>query len=296
MRNFNFFLASFFIGFVYFGILTFTAIKAEQVLSLTANLYYYSEPLPLKNPYKEILKEIEIDARAVVSLKVDKNGKETILYKKNEDALLPIASLTKLMTALVIFDLKETYNPFLSLPISKEAAFQKGVSILSEGELLTVEALVHISLIESSNDAAFALSEMIGEENFVNLMNIYAKNIGLEKTKFINSTGLNDGKENLSTANDVALLAKTIKENYPQIFEITRKKEYEVLKPNGSFRHLSKNTNVLLFEYPQISGGKTGFTNEAKGCLVIIVDTKDGYIINIILGANDRFEEMRKLI
>ena len=254
----------------------------------------------------ENLKDLEIEAKASIVVEIDNKGNERILFEKNSEEPLPIASLTKLMTALVVFDLDETYSLSQLILITKEALLQESNSKYGDlrvGEKLSVENLLHIMLLESSNDAAFALTTPIGEGGFVGLMNFYAKNVGLGNTQFVNSSGLepDDPKEpkNFSTTIDLAKLAKYILENYPQIFEITSKQHYEVLKPDGFVHHfIPQNTNKLLGEIPKIIGGKTGWSPEAKGCLLLILKNPKGnsYFINVILGSNDRFGEMRKIV
>ncbi len=240
----------------------------------------------------EKLKNLEIDAKAVISVKVDSQGNEKILFEKNSEEPLPIASLTKLMTALVVFDLNETYYPSQLITITKEAVLQEGSSKYSDlriGEELSVEELLHIMLIESSNDAAFALSQPLGQEGFEGVMDLYARNLGLLNTQFANPTGLEsdnpEAPKNFSTAKDLSKLAKYILKNYPQIFEITNKRSYEVLKPDGSVHHfIPQNTNELLGEIPEIIGGKTGWSPEAGGCLLLVLKNSrdNNYYINVI--------------
>ncbi len=258
----------------------------------------------------ERLKNLEIKAKAAISVEIDNQGNERVLFEKNSQQLLPIASLSKLMTALVILDLDETYNLSQLITITKEAVEQEGSSKygdLTAGESLSVENLIYIMLIESSNDAAFSLTEPIGKKGFVGLMNIYAKELGLKNTYFVNPTGLDPddsrNPSNYSTAEDLVKLTKYILENYPQIFEITTNQSYEVLMPNGLTHHfISENTNKLLGESvnwrTKIIGGKTGWSLSAGGCLLLVIESpkNNSYFINIILGAKDRFNEMRKII
>lgn len=254
----------------------------------------------------ERLRNLEIEAKVVISVEIDSQGNEKILFEKSSQQLLPIASLSKLMTALIIFDLNGTYNLSQLITITKEAVEQEGSSKygdLKAGESLSVENLLYIMLIESSNDAAFALTEPIGEKGFIGLMNIYAKELGLKNTYFVNSTGLDPddsrNSPNYSTAEDLVKLTKYILRNYPQIFEITINQSYEVLMPNGLTHHfIPENTNKLLGEVPDIIGGKTGWSFSAGGCLLLVIENSknNSYLINIILGAKDRFNEMRKLI
>jgi len=262
--------------------------------------------LRLEKLRTERLENLEIAAKAVISVEIDGQDRERILFEKNSKEPLPIASLTKLMTALVIFDLDETYNFSQLVPITKEAVEQENSSKYGDlkiKESLSVENLLYIMLIESSNDAAFALAELIGEKPFVELMNLYAKDLELKNTQFVNPTGLDPDDPydplNFSTNRDLVRLSKHILKKYPQIFEITTNKSYEVLNPDGSVHHfIPENTNELLGETPGIIGGKTGWSPTAGGCLLLILENpqKDSYFINIILGAGDRFAEMRKLI
>jgi D-alanyl-D-alanine carboxypeptidase len=122
-------------------------------------------------------------------------------------------------------------------------------------------------------------------------MNLKAKKIGLKNTFFADPTGLS--AQNVSTVNDLMTLAKYILKNYPEIAQITTIKNYEL-------DNLGKitNTNQLLTDVPEIIFSKTGFTNYANGCLLIAINNleNNNYLINIILGADDRFLEMKKLI
>ncbi len=254
----------------------------------------------------ENFKNLKINARAAISAEIDNKGNEEILFEQNSEKFLPIASISKLMTALVVFDLKQTYNFSQIITISKEAVEQEGNSkwgSLKEGEKMSVENLLYMMLIESDNDAAFALTEPIGEEGFVGLMNINAENLGLDSTRFFNPTGLEPDDPtksiNYSTARDLVKLAKYILERYPQIFEVTDNQSYSVLRPNGAFHHfIPENTNKLLEKVPEIIGGKTGWAPAASGCLLIIMKEpkRDGYFVNVVLGTNDRFGEMQKII
>lgn len=255
---------------------------------------------------RENFKNIEINAKAVISVKVDKQGNKKILFEKNSQEQLAIASLAKLMTAFVVFDLDETYSFFDLISITKGAVDQEGSSRyrdLKVGEKLSVENLLYIMLLESSNDAAFALADPIGTKAFINMMNIYAQDIGLENTHFINSTGLEpddpNQAKNYSTARDLVKFTDYAFRKQPRLFEFTTNQTQTIINEDGSVHHvILENTNKLLEEVPEIIGGKTGWTPSAGGCLLIILDDPDSgdYYINIVLGAKDRFAEMRKII
>jgi len=258
-----------------------------------------------KSQYSEV-QGLKLEAGSAISVLITSNGSRKILYEKNIFAEKPIASLTKLMTALVA---EKTYEGDEVLTVTKEAVSQEeDKGMLKEGEGLFLSELLHSVLIESSNDAAWVIAEgktsnkdyFVDEDEFVALMNLEAQNLGMRNTKFINPTGL-DGWENYSSCEDLTRLSQHIIEKYPEIFEISKNRFYEVSFPDGSPHHfIHENTNKLLGEIPGIIGGKTGYTEEAGGCvLVILEDEKGNHIINIILGASSteaRFEEMRKLI
>jgi D-alanyl-D-alanine carboxypeptidase (penicillin-binding protein 5/6) len=241
---------------------------------------------------------LEIEAKAAISLRLNqkKRIKEKILFSKNENEILPIASLTKLMTALVIIESPENYPFKKEIKISKEAALQEDVpeyGNLKAGEKKTIDELLNLMLVFSSNDAAFALAEQIGIENFVNKMNEKIKEIGLENTHFSNPTGLdpenlkwsfeNKNYFNYSTGKDLILLGKYILENYPLIFEFSNQKN-----------------KIQFLENQHLIGMKTGYTDEAGGCIFLIFSNDNGdYFLNVILGTKskeERFFQMQKLI
>lgn len=276
--------------------------KKAQVLP--TNLEDNSEK---KEKYSyERLKNFDVRAKSALSVRLEGNH-EVILYEKNPDRPLPIASLTKLMTSLVAL---EVYNPSQLLYISKEAVDQEeNFGNLKVGERLSVNNLIHIALMESSNDAAFALAQGIyspdktfGKENFVTLMNKEAHYIGLKNTYFFNPTGL-DGENyvNYSTANDLARLIIYIIKKKPEILEISNKNYYIVLTPEGKIHHIiSQNRNELVGEIPGLVGGKTGYTEEAGGCIITVFKNESGdYLINVILGSENskaRFIETKRLL
>ncbi len=231
---------------------------------------------------------LSLNAKSAISVKTNLENFEKILFKKEEKTPLPIASLTKLMTALVVFE--EGYDLKEEILISKKASSQEDVPIfgnLKEGEKLKIEDLLELSLVYSSNDAAFALSEKV--PNFVEKMNTLSQKLGMENTHFSNPTGVNS---NYSTAEDLVKLAKYILKNYPQIFEISRRPPKYKLD-NGIYN---------IFVPKEIVGGKTGYTPEAGGCLLFIFRDEEQpniFYINLILGASsvqERVEEMQKLI
>ncbi len=245
--------------------------------------------LPLRNWEAGSL---DLSASAAISVEVG-SGKSKVLFNKNEEKRLPIASLTKLMTAAIILD---HYDLTQKITISQQAIAQEGEQgVLQAGQTLTIKNLLYITLMESSNRAAYALAEYIGNDQFVAAMNAYALNMGLSGTHFADASGLDS--TSYSTAKDLVVLTQYLFDHYPLFREIISQKQYNVYMEDGTFHHTLVNTNELLGQ-SNIVGGKTGFTTDAKGCLMTIqVSPKQGdYIINVVLGSDDRFKEMQNVI
>jgi len=246
-----------------------------------------------------------IDALSAVSMAANSH-EEKIVFEKNSDVIVPIASLSKIMTAYVALKNYELSDSIIMTQKIVQTEENKGNFRI--GERLTVEQLVASALIESSNDAAMAIAEIMGEKKFVSLMNQEAKALGLKHTYFVDSIGLDPdngiGGYNYSTAKELALLMEHIlKEshndpNLAKMIEIMRKEEYDIMLTNGNFHHKAISTNKILDEFPNMLGAKTGQTPKAKQCFLVILPKPkgDGYLISVILGSNDRFGEMKTII
>ncbi len=247
------------------------------------------------------VENLEVEAKSAISVFLNNQSGEKLLLKKNINQELPIASLAKLMTALVVL---ENYDLSKEIKISSQAVNQKeDFGRLEIGMTYRVEYLLYPLLMESSNDAAFALAndyDGMTERKFVELMNLEVEKLNLTDTFFDNPTGLDPEesktKINYSTVADLAKLTKELLKK-PLIWEILSTAKYNLYGPELI------NTNELLFDgsaswRTSIIGGKTGYTEEAGKCilLVIIAPKSSGYLINVILGTNDKFGEMKKLI
>jgi len=276
-----------------------------QFLAAQANQLILEQKLRNSEPFRnKNIPDLEIEAKSAISVLSDNEGKEKVLFEKENNQKLPIASLTKLMTAWVVL---EYYDLSKEIIISKKASNQYGdIRRLEEGRTFPVKYFLYPLLMESSNGAAFALAndyEEMSERNFVELMNQEAKKIGLDDTFFNNPSGLDpeDSKTemNYSTANDLVKLTKKLLEK-PLIWDILSIPRYSEYGPELI------NTNRFLIDDPadwqeKIIGGKTGYTDKAGGCLLLVIKAprNQGFLISIILGADgkeNRFEEMRKLI
>ncbi len=237
---------------------------------------------------------LELSAESAISIEFTAD-QEKVLFKKNENKKLFIASLTKLMTAAVVLD---NYNLSQKVRIEKEDADQGGY--LDVGDFFSIKTLLYVSLIESDNSAAYALSRVMGEDTFVKLMNEKANEFGLFNTHFFNSVGFG---LNYSTAMDLAKLSEKLIKEYPLIFKISSIPEFKVYSYDGKFHHNAVSTNKLLVDTSinwrdGILGGKTGSGKFVKENLILVLNSADdrGYLINVILKSNDRFGEMKKLI
>ncbi len=262
---------------------------SASVLGPTQDFQLQNESPGVQVPAVAENAEPDISAESAISVRSDLYGAKNILFEKQSLEKLPIASLTKLMTAIVVL---ENYNlsdtGVVTVVADAQSPMKQDVKL---GDVMSVQDFLDIMLVGSSNKSAYALADMIGVEKFVGLMNQKADDLGLKITHFKDPTGLSP--ENVSTAYELAQLAEYILNNYPQIAEVSKQKELYVPKFGNVI-----NTDELLDEPLSAVFSKTGFTNEAKGCLLLVLkDSKSAdYFINVILGANDRFSEMQKLI
>ncbi len=251
-----------------------------------------------------------IEAEGAFSLYYDTDNQK-VLYEKNPDTEMPIASITKMMTALVAF---EKYDLNDSIEVTEsDIVTRTEFRDFRAWNKTTIEELLYQMIIESNNSGAFAIALISDRflkqnngsvETFVLDMNRMAKEIGLERTAFINPSGL-DTKDNYnsSTPREIALFSKYLIENNGLILNISKMPSYRLYSPDKTIYYEALNTNVFLREgdkewQERIVGGKTGWTRTALGCLFVVLEAPqgDGYIINVVLGAEDRFLEMEKLI
>lgn len=231
---------------------------------------------------------------------------EKVLYEKDPDKKRPLASIAKLMTALVA---KEIINEGTMIPITADALKQAGDNGLRSGERFSYKKLSDLVLLVSSNDGAYALSAAAGtlldpnspETAFVKAMNVRARELGLSSTTFRNPTGLDISKDeagSYGTAREVAKLMSYILLNYPELIEETTVSK-AVIDSEGGEAHAAYNTNLVVGEIAKVIGSKTGYTTLAGGNLVMAFDAGlDRPIVAVVLGSSyqGRFSDMVKLI
>jgi D-alanyl-D-alanine carboxypeptidase len=277
------------------------------LLLLPGNNYYLDLELTPQEPYiQDIPVEIELPSRYPVrksdigdpliyarsAVVVDVNSSATLYAKNPLEALKP-ASTTKVMTALVALK----HYPLEKIITVKKADRSKGQTMnLLTGERMTVENLLYGLLMQSGNDAAFALAENFdgGYFAYVEEMNKLAEKYHLENTQFRNVSGI-DQEGHFTTVRDLARLAAIAMKN-PIFSQIVSTREKTVTDIDNLITHRLNNRNELLGIVEGIKGVKTGWTESARECLVTDTERSGNEVITAVLGSNDRFGESQKLI
>lgn len=237
-------------------------------------------------------KKPELTAKAAISYDT---ATDTLLYSKYGDEKLPIASLTKIMTATIALENMDLSD---QITVSKSAATIGEDSMgLTEGEVLTLEELLYGLLLNSGNDAAEAIAQgsKFGRADFLHLMNKKAEDLGLTNTRFSNPSGLQGDGTQYSTVKDLLVLTRYAlqKESFARIAAT-----YEHhIQSNAKHKEFTLyNETNLLTTYPGVKGVKTGFTDEAGMCLVSYLDYRGHKIIAILLNSSNRRQEMMELL
>ncbi|MEK4223154.1 D-alanyl-D-alanine carboxypeptidase family protein [Bacillus sp. FSL W8-0116] len=241
---------------------------------------------------KPVEAKLSISAKSAVLM--DQNSGR-ILYEKDPHEIKRIASITKIMTAIVAIESGKLND---TVKVSERAVHTEGSSLyLQPGEKIKLKDLVYGLMLRSGNDAAVAIAEHVGGsvEGFVFLMNQKAKEIGMKNTHFSNPHGLDDSDDHFSTAYDMALLTKYAMQN-KTYRKIAGTKVYKVPDPRGDWDRVWKNKNKLLTEkYPYSTGGKTGYTKKAKRTLVSTAQKGDFDLIAVTLDDPNDWDDHIKM-
>ena len=225
-----------------------------------------------------------------------------IIVRNNEHLQLPPASLTKMLTAYIVEEelakgrltLKDTSR------ISEKAWKMGGSKMFIKVDTdVSIEDLLRGVIIQSGNDASVALAEHVAgsEEVFADVMNQYAGRLGMENSSFVNATGW-PAKGHLTTAHDMAILARAIIYDHPEFYPIYAEKHFTYPK-TGNNKIKQSNRNRLLWRDPSVDGLKTGHTEEAGYCLVSSAKQEDMRLIAVVMGAASdeaRAQESQKLL
>ena len=260
----------------------------RYIASSGATFVYEAERLPYSVIEKMGLKKPSLSAEGYLAADIQTGE---IILEKNKAKQFPMASITKLMTALVSL---ETIDQSQIAIVPPEALVGENPSIkgLSEGEVISTSSLLYPLLLESSNAAAKTLAGHIGTKNFVNYMNGRTESIGMPKTFFADSSGLSS--RNLSTTEDLFKFVSYIFKNKKQILDITRKKEWEEgMKKWANGDKFSGLENFL--------GGKTGYTDSAGKTFAGVfslpsAESNPREIAIIILKSRDRDDDVIKIL
>lgn len=252
--------------------------------------------LPISEPsYLPVLNTtIERPALFAKSAAVYDTRSSRLLYSKNTEARLPVASLTKILSAIVVLE-NLRLNDIVRVP--KEAVrVDNEKQTLYLDENISVYGLLKMTLIESSNDAAYALKYHAANSgiDLVGLMNKKAVELGMNDSIFHDPAGLSD--DALSTAEDLIKLVK-YSLRFDELWAILGEKSTAVYSIDG-IAHQVNSTNQLLGIIPDVIGGKTGYTDFALGCMILTVDIpgKNDKLISIVLGSTERFTDTEKLV
>lgn len=217
------------------------------------------------------------------------------LFDKNGTKRLSMASLTKIMTAILALEHFKKGSIFI---VPQEALVGEDSMGLSSGEKVTLEDLLYGLMLVSGNDAAEVIASHFpgGREEFVNAMNDKAKAFGLSNTHFTNPSGLQGDGVQYTTAYDLMVMTSYALDTYPLFREVVQTVEHEIpYSQNHKYFYFENETN-LLTSYPGVKGVKTGYTPEAGLCLVTYLEYKGHRLIGVILGSNNRRQEMKDLL
>lgn len=275
---------------IYGNIKSSNVVEAEQIKEVVVSPFF---------------ENIDIEAKSAYVLDI-KNNK--VLYSKNESSQLPLASITKLMTAVVALDIVPGNS---TVTIKPEFLYEYGDEGLLPEENWKLKDLLDFSLITSSNDGSRAIASVIGSglidasdynlgrREFIDRMNQKAKDLGFPNMYFINETGLDVSSYQAGaygTSEEVALLLGYIIKNRPEIVELT-KYDQKIISSETTTHNIN-NTNNRIGNISNVIVSKTGYTNLAGGNLAIIFDVEIGRPIAIVvLGSslNGRFDDVYKL-
>lgn len=230
----------------------------------------------------------------------------TIIFQKDMDTRRSPASVTKIMTLILIFDAIE--NGALKLADSvTTSAYAKSMGgsqvFLEEGETQSVETMIKCIVIASGNDASVAMAEHIAgsEQEFVRQMNAKAKELGMENTNFEDCCGLTDSPSHYTTARDIAVMSRELITKYPQVLEYSSIWMEDIVHETrkGSSKFTLANTNKLLRSFEGCVGLKTGSTSVAKYCLSAVAKRDGITLISVVMAAPNykiRFKDAASML
>ncbi len=259
------------------------AYNREAINKTTPALKLKINPIPyLKLPYYP---EVSAEGIYLVDL-----PSFTPVFSRNENLKLFPASTTKILTALVAYDI---YKPDQVITVKKTITDGQLMRLVV-GEKITVENILYGMLVYSGNDAAYVLADNYGYDKFVNLMNKKVQILGMKNSHFSNPNGFDSGSQ-FSTAFDLSLAARELLKN-PYLSKIVSTKEITISDVDFKYFHQLTNVNKLLGEIQGLGGLKTGYTENAGENLVSFYKKNGHQFVIVILKSQDRFNDTRNII
>ncbi len=234
----------------------------------------------------------EVSAKA--ALIYDITNKK-VIYEKNPKEKLPMASLTKIMTAIVALENPRKDDRYL---VKSEDLVGEDSMGLTVNEELNLEELLYGMILHSGNDAAEVLASNYnnGRIAFIKAMNDKAKSLGLKDTNFTNPSGLEGDGDQYTTTYDLMVITRYALVNFPLFAKVSATFEQTIPQTETHKAFFLENETNLISSYPGVKGVKTGFTPEAGYCLVTYLDYKGNKLIGVLLGSENRRQEMKDLL
>jgi serine-type D-Ala-D-Ala carboxypeptidase (penicillin-binding protein 5/6) len=310
LSNFEYIAGGVFLAILFFLVAYVHVDSRREAVEATSESAYLVEEVVVARDSalrESIFGQIPLTARAAVVYDIQS---DEVIYGKNENEPMHLASITKIMTALVAHENKADTGPIVIGPSAIEQYGNSGLFLYEEWNK---RDLLDFTLMVSSNEGAFALASALGaymqtgstnnnREIFISEMNRRAREIGMENTTFLNESGLDldNGSQSggYGTAVDTSLLFSYILRNYPELLEATRYADFAFTSLSG-FVHKADNTNQLTREIPGLIASKTGYTDLAGGNLVVVFDAElMRPIVISVLGStrDDRFTDVYALL
>lgn len=237
----------------------------------------------------------DIDQLSAKSVLVYDLSNDKAIFERDASTRLPMASLTKIMTAVIAIENKKPDDKYVVLNSDLVGENSMG---LSAGEILSFDYLLYGLMLPSGNDAAEVLANNhpTGRDGFISDMNKKAQSLGLKDTLFENPSGLQESGMQYTTAYDLLVITRYALENFPDFRKVVSTAEYKIPVASTHKAYELYNETNLLTTYEGVKGVKTGYTPEAGLCLVTYLDYKGHKIVGIILNSENRRAEMRTLL
>lgn len=235
---------------------------------------------------------MQLSAKAVLMYDLTSN---VALFEKNSKQELPMASLTKIMTAIIALENTMGNDRYF---VPKDALVGEDSMGLTPGEMLSLDELLYGLFLNSGNDAAEVLAAHFpgGRELFIQAMNDKAKSLGISHTHFTNPSGLQGDGNQYTTTYDLLVITRYALENFPKLISIASTVEWTIPQTSTHKAYYLFNETNLLTSYPGVKGLKTGYTPEAGLCLITYYEANGHRIVGILLNSENRRQEMKDLL